>query len=147
MLPSYQATMCRSNLSGLMDEDEFVIIPRPCEGAESQITPLGSGREYPTATPDYLPDISHVVNQLESLLWPLNCFIHENPELAYQEHKAHDALTSFMRSREGWHVTPSAYGMETAWRALYDSGMPGPVVSFNAEMGMSPLFHLTSISV
>ena len=32
-------------------------------------------------------------------------------------------------------MTPSAYGMATAWVAAYDSGKRGPVVSFNVEMG------------
>lgn len=104
-------------------EDGFILVPRP-------------GDEQGSEVPEYLPDIDHFIASLEPLLWPLNSFLHDNPELAFKEHKAHDAMTSFMRSQEGWHVTSSAYGMETAWVAIYDSGRPGPVVSFNAEMGM-----------
>jgi hypothetical protein len=84
----------------------------------------------------YLLDISEAVEKLAADLWPLNKYIHENPELAFEEHKAHEALTNFMQSHEGWRVTKSAYGMSTAWEAVYDSGKTGPVVSFNAEMGM-----------
>jgi metal-dependent amidase/aminoacylase/carboxypeptidase family protein len=40
-----------------------------------------------------------------------------------------------MRSRNGWQVTTSAYGLETAWVAMCDSGKAGPTVSFNVEMG------------
>jgi hypothetical protein len=94
------------------------------------------------ASPKYLAEIDRYIDDLEESLWPLNSYIHENPELAFEEHKAHEALTKFMQTREGWHVTPSAYGIETAWVASYDSGRPGPVVSFNAEYGTS-VFQVT----
>jgi hypothetical protein len=87
----------------------------------------------------YLSEIDHYVDNLQELLWPLNRYIHDNPELAFEEHKAHNALTRFMQTQEGWQVTPSAYGIETAWVASYDNGRPGPVASFNAEYGLSSL--------
>lgn len=89
----------------------------------------------PTTSSEYLAEIRAVVAELADDLWPVNKKIHDNPELGYEEFIAHDALTSFMRSRGGWEVTPSAYGMRTAWVAVFDSGRKGPVVSFNAEMG------------
>jgi hypothetical protein len=42
-------------------------------------------------------------------------------------------LTTFLRAQKQWQVTPSAYGIETAFVAVFDSGRAGPVVSFNAE--------------
>ncbi|QPH02652.1 hypothetical protein C2857_006866 [Epichloe festucae Fl1] len=108
-------------------EDGFVLVPKPCH----------DGREFHAAH-DVLRDIDHFVNALSSSLWPLNCLLHDNPELAYNEYRAHDALTRFMKSQEGWHVTCSAYGMETAWVAVFSSGRPGPAVSFNAEMDALP---------
>lgn len=107
-------------------EDGFVLVPRPDE--EQQL----SG----THVEKYLPDIDHFIRGLEPSLWPLNTYLHENPELGYKERKAHDVLTGFMQSREGWAITRSAYGMDTAWVAVYDTGRRGPAVSFNAEMGM-----------
>jgi hypothetical protein len=98
------------------------------------------GRDLATRTvfqERHLPAINEAVEKLRAELWPLNEYIHGNPELAFEEHKAHEALTSFMQSHEGWRVTNSAYGIQTAWEAVYDSGKAGPVVSFNAEMGMS----------
>jgi len=86
---------------------------------------------------DYLSEIDDSIESLGKILWPLNKFIHDNPELAFKEYKAHEALTSFMQSQEGWEVTTSAYGIETAWVASYGSGEGGPVVSFNAEFGTS----------
>ncbi|KAG5953605.1 hypothetical protein E4U53_004561 [Claviceps sorghi] len=110
-------------------DDEFVLVPKvhgPCDEDES------SYRN------ELLHDIDCFVDELSSALWPLNCFLHANPETAYREHKAHDALTNFMKQRKDWKVTCSAYGMETAWVAEFDSGQPGPAVSFNAEMDALP---------
>lgn len=87
--------------------------------------------------PEYLREIATYINSLSEKLWPLNKYIHDNPELAFKEYKAHSALTNFMESQPGWQVTRSAYGMETAWVAVFDTGKPGPVVSFNVEMGKS----------
>lgn len=108
------------------EEDDFIIVPMDNECAEN--VPQDGSHER-------LSEIDNSIESLRASLWPLNKFIHENPELAFEEHKAHDALTKFMRSQKDWHVTTSAYGMETAWVAVYDSGKAGPVVSFNAEMG------------
>lgn len=89
------------------------------------------------AAPKHLEDINEVVDAIGQKFWPVNQRIHDHPEVAFKEFIAHDALTSFVRSYPGWEVTPSAYGMKTSWVAVFDSGRPGPVVSFNAEMGRS----------
>ena len=83
----------------------------------------------------YLDQISNAVENLGETFWLLNRQIHETPELAFKEYKTHDALTAYLETHRGWRVTRSAYGIETAWEAVYDSGKAGPVVSFNAEMG------------
>ncbi|KAG5984186.1 hypothetical protein E4U55_005799 [Claviceps digitariae] len=107
-------------------DDEFVIVSKPRDEQES------------STTHDLLRDIDCFIEELTSSLWPLNCFLHDNPEIGYSEHKAHDALTNFMKHRKGWQVTCSAYGMETAWVAEFNNGLPGPAVSFNAEMDALP---------
>ncbi|GME42255.1 Peptidase m20 [Neofusicoccum parvum] len=89
----------------------------------------------PTSAPDYLAEIGSYIDSIADPLWPINKKIHDNPELGYKEYIAHEALTSFLKAQKGWKVTPSAYGMETAFVAVFDSGKKGPVVSFNAEMG------------
>ncbi|KAI1470600.1 uncharacterized protein F4812DRAFT_418324 [Daldinia caldariorum] len=86
------------------------------------------------AKPGYLGEISDFLDSIADDLWPVNKKIHDNPELGYEEFIAHETLTKFMASRSGWKVTPSAYGMATAWVAVWDSGKKGPVVSFNVEM-------------
>ncbi|KAF2690648.1 putative amidohydrolase [Lentithecium fluviatile CBS 122367] len=108
-----------------LKEDGFILIPSDDEAHEY-------GHAY--VCRDYMSEIDSSIESFRDSLWSLNKFIHENPELAFKEHKAHDALTNFMKSQHGWSVTTSAYGMETAWVAVHDSGRAGPVVSFNAEM-------------
>lgn len=85
--------------------------------------------------PAYLRDVNSSVDSIADALWIINQKIHDNPELGFKEYLAHETLTNLLRSQDGWKVTPSVYGMETAWVAIYDSGTDGPVVSFNAEMG------------
>ncbi|KND94933.1 Peptidase M20 domain-containing protein 2 [Tolypocladium ophioglossoides CBS 100239] len=92
----------------------------------------------PTRVPELLDDISRSVDDAAEAFWPVNRTIHDNPELAYKEFIAHDVLTRFMASRDGWAVTRSAYGMKTAWVAVFDGGKGGAVVSFNAEMDCLP---------
>ncbi|KAH7110597.1 hypothetical protein B0J11DRAFT_599320 [Dendryphion nanum] len=112
-----------------MEDDDFVIVPRE-EASSSMATQEISN--------SYLSEIDDFVENIQDILWPLNKYIHGHPELAFQEHKTHDALTGFMISQNEWEVIPSAYGMETAWIAIYQSGYSGPVVSFNAEMDALP---------
>lgn len=82
--------------------------------------------------------ISSFVDNLSSELWPINKKIHDNPELNYEEFIAHETLTSFMKTQKGWQVTPSAFGIATSFKAEFDSGRPGAVVSFNAEYDALP---------
>jgi hypothetical protein len=110
----------------IVDDDYVLVSWRDADG-------LASHDDAPA--PPLLQPISEIVDGLTEQFWPVNKRIHDHPELKFREHIAHDALTEYMRSRPGWSVTPSAYGMETAWVAYYDTGRPGPVVSFNVEMG------------
>ncbi|CAO2658189.1 Nn.00g059120.m01.CDS01 [Neocucurbitaria sp. VM-36] len=112
-----------------MEQDGFVLVTRDDKRPEDVLQDVHH---------DYISQIDNHITSLEPVLWPLNRFIHENPELAFEEHKAHEALTRFMQSQKVWQVTRSAFGMETAWTASYDSGKAGPAVSFNVEMDALP---------
>lgn len=122
-----------------LDSDDFVLV----DYEDAGLAP--PGQHHVNAVPNlnavskYLADISDFLDGISDELWAVNKKIHDNPELGFKEYIAHDTLTSFMRERGGWSVTPSAYGMETAWVAVWDSGKKGPVVSFNAEMGKQPI--------
>lgn len=107
-----------------MADEDFVIVQRN----DYEHTPSGN-------KPKYLCAISDFIESASGDLWTVNKTIHDNPELGFEEYKAHTLLTNFLKSRDGWKVTTSAYGMDTAWVAVYDSGKKGPIVSFNLEMG------------
>ncbi|KAJ9486418.1 hypothetical protein VN97_g6925 [Penicillium thymicola] len=61
--------------------------------------------------------------------------IWSNPELAYQEHRAHDTICDFLE-RQGFAVTRHAYGLDTSFEAV--SGTSGRLVNFNAEYDALP---------
>lgn len=61
--------------------------------------------------------------------------IHDNPELGYCEHKAHDNVAAFLTS-QGFNVIKHAHGLETSLSAEY--GSDGRVVNFNCEYDALP---------
>ncbi|EGY23570.1 hypothetical protein VD0002_g1902 [Verticillium dahliae] len=82
--------------------------------------------------------VSDYLDSIADDLWPLNKEIHDNPELGYEEVEAHDLLTSFMESQDGWNVTRSLGGFDTAFMAVFEGSGGGPVISFNAEYDALP---------
>lgn len=80
--------------------------------------------------------ISNHIEDLHDVLLPLNLKIYEHPDANFKEYIAYETLTKFLMSRVGWKVTPSVYGQNKAFVAQFDTGIPGPVISFNAEYGM-----------
>ena len=87
------------------------------------------------AEKDHLDAISGNIEDLSDELRHISLSIHDKPELQFKEYHAHRVLTEYLKKQDGWNVTPSAYDIETAFVAVYDSGKKGPVVSFNAEYG------------
>ena len=86
------------------------------------------------ASKDYLEAIDKHIDDLSDELRHISISIHDNPELQYKEYHAHKVLTEYL-TKQNWKVTPSAYGIDTAFVAVHDTGQDGPVVSFNAEYG------------
>jgi metal-dependent amidase/aminoacylase/carboxypeptidase family protein len=88
---------------------------------------------------NYMSLISQHISTLTPSLRHLSLTIHDNPEVRNKEFIAHEALTKFISEQrhkgQKWEVTPSAYGIATAFVAIFDSGKREPVVSFNAEYG------------
>ncbi|KAH7026367.1 uncharacterized protein B0I36DRAFT_294323 [Microdochium trichocladiopsis] len=107
-----------------LTDDDFVLVALSDAQDQGQPASLQS---------DYLAEVTRAVEEAAEGLWTVNKAIHDNPELGYHEFKAHRVLTDYMQQQGGWTVTRSAYGLATAWTAVYDSGRPGPAVSFNAE--------------
>jgi hypothetical protein len=90
------------------------------------------------STSHYLDNVSDYVDSIYEDLWTINKEIYGNPELGYEEFEVHDLLTSFMEEQDGWNVTRSVGGVETAFKAVFDGEVEGPVVSFNAEYDALP---------
>lgn len=84
---------------------------------------------------DWTAAIEAEIRDRRAEISTINRQIYENPELAYEEHKAHDAFVSVLRSL-GFEVRPHAYGLETAFSAEVGSG--GRLVVFNAEYDALP---------
>ncbi|TKA80632.1 hypothetical protein B0A55_01862 [Friedmanniomyces simplex] len=105
----------------------------PDFGEEESYVMVGPGAEDPTDVPDYLTAIGSEVDNLSADLRTISLEIHDHPELQYKEYHAHKVLTEYLAQQPGWIVTPSAYGIGTAFVAVYEDGRQGPVVSFNAE--------------
>lgn len=98
---------------------------------------------FPASHKDHTPLITHTITSLTPSLRSLSLAIHDDPELRYKEVHAHELLTEFMRKQreergQEWKVTPSAYGVGTAFVAVFEGEGEGegPAVSFNAEYGM-----------
>jgi amidohydrolase len=63
------------------------------------------------------------IDAADAALRALSLDIHNHPELGFEEHHAHAALTAFLEER-GFQVQRAAYGMPTAFRAVSGSGSP-----------------------
>ncbi|KAE8343008.1 hypothetical protein BDV24DRAFT_161824 [Aspergillus arachidicola] len=79
--------------------------------------------------------IDSVLEDVSKHLHELNHYIWSNPELAYEEHKAHDAICDFLEG-QGFTVTRHAYGVDTSFECI--SGTEGRLINLNAEYDALP---------
>ncbi|KAF5863257.1 hypothetical protein ETB97_010379 [Aspergillus alliaceus] len=84
---------------------------------------------------DVKASVDAALESLHITLRNLNKEIWSNPETAYEEHKAHDAICNFLEA-EGFSVTRHAYGLDTSFEATSGSG--GRLINFNAEYDALP---------
>ena len=80
--------------------------------------------------------IDAVVDEHAGVLLDASHRIHAHPELGFQEHHAHEVLTTVLADA-GLHVTPGAYGLETAFEARAGGG-DGPTVAVLCEYDALP---------
>jgi len=81
-----------------------------------------------------------VVNNIEQIkeqLIELSEYIYANPELGYEEFKASKAHVDLL-VKHGFTVETGYLGIETAFRATYDSGKEGPAIGFMSEYDALP---------
>ena len=65
--------------------------------------------------------VSGAIDACRSELQQLSAEIWRNPELSFEEHKAHDLLTSYLE-KKGFAVERGHTGLDTAFRATFGSG-------------------------
>ena len=78
---------------------------------------------------------NETIEAADAALRELSLDIHAHPELGFEEHHAHAALTGFLEAR-GFAVERGAYGMETAFKAVAGSG--GPAIAVICEYDALP---------
>ncbi|KAJ6153583.1 hypothetical protein N7470_006542 [Penicillium chermesinum] len=118
------------------------IVP-PYGGLHDEVqraTGTGATMQSTDSQQEFIPRVRQVLDKYESRLSEINHKIWSNPELAYEEHAAHDAICDFFGSlaADGYHVTRHAYGVNTALEVNYTKARGGRVVAFNAEYDALP---------
>lgn len=81
--------------------------------------------------------VEEAVKKYEPELRKLALDIHDNPELGLEEFKA-CAWQVALLEKYGFQVEKNFCGFETAYRACYRSGKPGPKIAFMAEYDALP---------
>ncbi|CAI7596131.1 unnamed protein product [Penicillium manginii] len=84
---------------------------------------------------DVRASVDLALEELHDSLRKVNHEIWSNPELAFNEHRAHDTICDFLE-KQGFAVTRHAYGLDTSFEALSGSG--GRLINFNAEYDALP---------
>jgi amidohydrolase len=87
--------------------------------------------------PDLKQKVAGAVVRLAGDLEALSHKIHDNPELCFQEEKAHGWLTEFLE-KHGARVERGVGGLPTAFRATIEGAGPGPTIAIMAEYDALP---------
>ncbi|WP_026895570.1 M20 family metallopeptidase [Clostridiisalibacter paucivorans] len=82
-------------------------------------------------------DIKNIIKDIKEELIELSEYIYKNPELGYEEYKACDVHERLLQEH-GFKVEKEYMGMETAFRAVFDSGKEGPTVAYLSEYDALP---------
>lgn len=67
----------------------------------------------------------------------LSQYILDHPELGYEEYKASSAHAELLKIH-GFEVVEGFLGIKTAFKAVFDSGKPGPAIAFLSEYDALP---------
>ena len=81
--------------------------------------------------------IIDTIDQNRALLLDVSHYIHENPELLFEEAKAAERLAHELQ-QFGFEVRSGVAGLKTAFRASLRSAKPGPSIAFLAEYDALP---------
>ncbi|PYH48133.1 M20 family metallopeptidase [Aspergillus saccharolyticus JOP 1030-1] len=93
----------------------------------------------------FIESVQAALRNYDTQLQAINHEIWSHPELAYEEHRAHDAICTLFETLSTttdftFTIERSAYGLPTAFEVLYTLGDPqqGRTVAFNAEYDALP---------
>jgi hypothetical protein len=95
--------------------------------------PYSATQFSPHVLREQLTTIEDTLDSLSSALRILSLDIHDHPEIAWTEKRAHGVLCDFMEARK-FKVTRHAYGIETAWEAVFEYGKGGVTIGLQSEM-------------
>src|SRR5215470_15080709 len=90
-----------------------------------------------TAADGVKPRVAEAVDRLADDLERLSHRIHDTPELAFKEEKAHAWLTEFLE-KHGASVERGVGGLPTAFRATISGQGVGPTIAIMAEYDALP---------
>ena len=79
--------------------------------------------------------VCEIIDDLESELLEISHAIHDEPELCYEEHRAHEILTTALINH-GLNTEQAAYGIDTAFEAKV--GTTGPTIAVLCEYDALP---------
>ena len=82
-------------------------------------------------------EIQLAASEHKEELEKVSSYIFENPELAFHEEKAQQALCKLLENN-GFQVTRGVGGISTSFEAVYDTGRPGKKIAFMAEYDALP---------
>ncbi len=75
--------------------------------------------------------------KLHKKLCEISDYIYKNPELGNQEYKSVEVLTSFLKEHN-FEIEKELLGIETAFRAIYDTKKEGPTIGYLCEYDALP---------
>lgn len=81
--------------------------------------------------------ILNTVEQNLPELYEIRNYLYENPEVGGEEEKAYALMTRTLKEH-GFAVTENFHGIDHCFRAVADSGKPGPAIGLTAEFDALP---------
>lgn len=84
--------------------------------------------------------IESEIKALDKELRHLSLDMHDHPEIMWTEHRTHDLFVEYFRKKSGWKVTPKAYGVDTAWQAVFahKADKESRTIGFQSELDALP---------
>ncbi|HLR21017.1 MAG TPA: M20 family metallopeptidase, partial [Tissierellaceae bacterium] len=82
--------------------------------------------------------IQDLIKDVESELIDLSEYIYDNPELGYEEYKSSKAHIDLLKNHR-FTVEEKYLGIDTAFRAVYESEKEGPTIAYLAEYDALPV--------